>query len=123
MQTIFSLTYPQILRWASRAVLVVLLACMPWAPLSPSASSPSGWAVFLHLAGMAVIALLACTAFTTLWARAGAVVFVFAFSALMEWLQHFSPVRQGTWEDVGVNALGCLAGVLIFAAVHWLLDQ
>lgn len=115
MQSISSVTYPDILRWASRGILAVLLVCMPWATLSPAASPPSQWAVLMHLAAMAVIALLACTAFTTLRGRAGAVMFVFVFSALMEWLQHFSPARHGSWEDVGINALGCLAGVLVFA--------
>ena len=94
MQSKSSFTYPDILRWASRGILAALLACMPWATLSPAASPPSQWAVLMHLAAMAVIALLACTAFATLRGRAGAVMFVFAFSALMEWLQHFSPVRQ-----------------------------
>jgi VanZ family protein len=32
----------------------------------------------------------------------------------MEGLQHFSPLRTGSWEDVAINALGCLAGVLLF---------
>ncbi|WP_201765671.1 hypothetical protein [Desulfotignum phosphitoxidans] len=44
MQSISSLTYPKILRRASRGILVVLLACMPWATLSPAASPPSQWA-------------------------------------------------------------------------------
>ncbi len=103
------------LRRASRASLVVLLACMPYATLSPAASPPSQWAVLMHMAAMAVIALLACTAFATLRGRAGAVMFVFVFSALMEWFQYFSPVRHGSWQDVGINALGCLVGVLIFS--------
>jgi VanZ family protein len=115
MQSKSFFTCPDILRWVSRGILVVLLAAMPWATLSPAASPPSRWAVLMHLSAMAVIALLACTAFTSLRSRAGAVMFVFAFSALMEWFQHFSPVRQGSWEDVGINALGCLAGVLVFA--------
>lgn len=68
----------------------------------------------MHLAAMAVIAILACGAFVSTRGRAVAVMFVFVFSALMEWFQHFSPVRQGSWEDIGINALGCLAGVLIF---------
>jgi len=106
------------LRRASRSILVVLLACMPYATLSPAASPPSQWAALMHMAAMAVIALLACTAFVTLRGRAGAVLFVCVFSALMEGFQYFSPVRHGSWQDVGVNALGCLVGVLIFLICH-----
>ncbi|EMS77166.1 hypothetical protein [Desulfotignum phosphitoxidans] len=41
MQSISSLLYPKILRRASRGILVLLLACMPWAILSPAANPPS----------------------------------------------------------------------------------
>jgi len=115
LQSISFFTYPDILRWASRGLLAALLAAMPWATLSPAASPPSQWAGVMHLTAMAVFAILACAAFVSTRGRAGAVTFVFVFSALMEGFQHFSPVRQGSWEDVGINSLGCLAGVLIFA--------
>jgi VanZ family protein len=118
MQSISSLTYPKILRRASRGTLVLLLACMPWATLSPAASPPSQWAALMHMGAMAVFAILACTGFNSLRGRAGAVLAVFIFSALMEGLQHFSPLRCGSWEDVGFNAAGCLAGVLVFSIVH-----
>jgi VanZ family protein len=109
-----TLILDDIRRWASRVVLVVLLAAMPWAALSPAASPPSQWAAVMHMASMAVFALLACTGFATLRGRIWAVGFVFVFSALMEGLQHFSSVRSGSWEDVGINALGCLAGGLVW---------
>jgi VanZ family protein len=118
MQSISSLTYPKILRRASRRILVLLLACMPWATLSPAASPPSRWAALMHMGAMAVFAILACTGFNSLRGRAGAVLAVFIFSALMEGLQHFSPLRTGSWEDVGFNAAGCLASVLVFSIVH-----
>ena len=34
--------------------------------------------------------------------------------------QNFSPHRTGSWEDVGFNALGCLAGVLVWKLVSGL---
>jgi VanZ family protein len=117
MQSISSLTYPVILRRASRGILVLLLVCMPWAALSPAASPPSQWAALMHMGAMAVFAILACTGSNSLRGRAGAVLFVFIFSALMEGLQHFSPLRTGSWEDVAINALGCLAGVLLFTVL------
>ena len=114
IQSISFSSYPAILRWVSRGLLVILLAAMPWATLSPAASPPSQWAGLMHMAAMAVFAVLACTGFVSLRGRTGAVLFVFGFSALMEGVQHFSPVRTGSWEDVGFNALGCLAGGIIF---------
>jgi VanZ family protein len=117
MQSISSLTYPKILRRASRGILVVLLACMPWATLSPAASPPSRWAALMHMGAMAVFAILACAGLNSLRGRAWTVLAVFIFSALMEGLQHFSPLRTGSWEDVAINALGCLAGGLLFAVL------
>ncbi|MBF0234796.1 MAG: VanZ family protein [Desulfamplus sp.] len=99
-------------------MLAVLLCAMPWAALSPAASPPSQWAGVMHMAAMAVFAILACTGFVSLRGRTVVVLFVFGFSAVMEGLQHFSPHRTGSWEDVGFNAAGCLAGVLLFAVIH-----
>jgi drug/metabolite transporter superfamily protein YnfA len=94
--------------------LAFLLSAMPWAALSPAASPHSQWAAVMHLGAMAVLAWLACAGFASFRGRAWAVGFVFVFSALMEGLQHFSSDRTGSWEDVGINALGCLAGVLVY---------
>lgn len=99
-------------------MLAVLLAVMPWAALSPTAGPPSQWADLVHLGANAGLAVLACTGFVSLRGRAGAVLFVFGYSALMEGLQHFTPHRHGSWEDVGFNAAGCLAGVMVFSIVH-----
>ncbi len=101
---------------ASRALLVFMLVLMPYATLTPDPGVPSGSAPFLHLAGMAWVALLACMSFETIKFRAGAVLFVLAYSALMELFQHYLPYRHGTWDDVGINSLGCLIGVGIFGA-------
>jgi VanZ family protein len=105
-------------QWISRGILAVLLAAMPWAALSPATSPPSQWAGLVHMGAMAVFGILACTGFVSLQGRAGAVLFVFGFSALMEGMQYFSPHRCGSWEDVGFNAAGCLAGVLVFSIIH-----
>ena len=121
MQTISFPAYPDILRWGSRGMLAVLLAATPWAALSPAASPPSQWAGLMHMGAMAVFAVLACTGFISLRGRAGAVLFVFGFSALMEGMQHFSPHRNGSWEDVGFNAAGCLAGVVVSGLACWLI--
>ena len=67
----------------------------------------------MHMAAMVVLSFLACVAFTTAWGQARAVIFVFIFSAMMEVLQNFTPTRSGSWEDVAMNALGCLAGVVM----------
>ena len=105
-------------QWVSRGMLVVLLAAMPWAALSPSTSPQSQWAGLVHMGANAGLAILACAGFASLRGRAGAVLFVFGYSALMEGLQHFTPHRHGSWEDVGFNAAGCLAGVLVFSVVY-----
>ena len=105
------------MQWVSRGLLAVLLGTMPWVALSPAAGPPSQWAALMHLGATAGLSVLACAGFATARGRAGAVVAVFVFSALMEGLQHFSPHRHGTWEDVGINALGCAAGVLIYFGV------
>ncbi|MDY6903452.1 MAG: VanZ family protein [Thermodesulfobacteriota bacterium] len=99
----------QVLR---RAVLVIFLVCMPWAVLSPATNPPAQWADSAHIAAMAILSMLAWASFTGLWRRVGAVLFVFAYSALMEFLQHFSPIRTGTWEDVWVNGRGILIGLV-----------
>ena len=114
------LKYFETLRLMSRVTLVSLIACMPWASLSSATSPPAQWAGMMHLAAMAIFAFLACVSFKTLWAQAGGVVFVFVFSGLMEVLHHFSPPRTGSWEDVAMNAMGCLAGVVMFSGIRWL---
>jgi VanZ family protein len=60
---------------------------------------------------LAMLSVPAYVSFTPLWGRAGAVMFVFGYSGLMEVLQHFSPGRTGSWEDLGMNGVGVLIGV------------
>ena len=87
---------------------------IPFAALAPDPGTSSEAAPFLHFFGMAWVAFLACLSFETNRIRLGAIVFVFAYSALMELIQHYLPFRHGTWEDVGINGLGCLMGVGLF---------
>lgn len=108
--------HSRVLQTAGRGALVVLLACMPWAVLSPQASPPSHWAGWMHVGAVAMLSVLAYVSFASLWSRAGAVMFVFAYSGLMELLQHFSAGRTGSWEDLGMNGVGVLIGV---ALVKW----
>ena len=99
------------MKMAGRGALVVLLACMPWVVLLPEAGPPSQWAGWMHVGALAMLSVLTWVSFTKLWSRAGAVMFVFGYSGLMEVLQHFSAERTGSWEDVGMNGLGVLIGV------------
>jgi len=103
----------------SRVLLAVLLLFMPYATLSPGTSPPSDVASHMHFYTMAFLAVLACSCFKTFGARLGAVLFVFGYSALMEFFQHLLPYRHGNWDDVMTNFLGCLAGVGFFYAVYW----
>ncbi len=97
-----------------------MLLLMPLASLLPGTSPPSSSASYMHLASLAVAAFLACASFETIRARAGAVVFVFAYSALMELFQHYLPYRHGTWEDVMVNGVGCVVGTGVYMATGWI---
>lgn len=92
----------------------MMLLLIPFATLTPDPGTPPGAAPFMHLGGMAWVAFLTCLSFESNRIRLGAVVFVFAYSALMELFQNWLPYRHGTWEDVGINGLGCLMGVGLF---------
>ena len=102
--------FSRLLRVGVRVLLVIMLLLMPYATLTSDPGTPSGAAPFMHLAGMAWVAWLACMSFVTNRNRAWAVLLVFAYSALMELLQLYLPNRNATWEDVGINGLGCLLG-------------
>lgn len=104
------------IRLAAKVLLAFMLVLMTYGTLSPDPGTPADAAPFLHLGGMAWIALLACVSFERIRSRAWAVLFVFAYSALMELFQHYLPDRNGTFVDVGINALGCLLGVVVFSA-------
>jgi VanZ family protein len=103
----------------SRVLLIILLVLMPYAALSPGTRPPSDVASHMHFYSMAFIAFVACLSFKIFQARLGAVLFVFGYSALMEFFQHILPYRNGTWDDVTTNFLGCLAGFVIFYTVYW----
>lgn len=116
----YNILYALWLKNAARTLLVLMLLLMPYATLSPDPGIPSGSAPFIHLGGMAWLAVLACMSFETAKIRSGAVFFVFVYSALMEIFQHYLPYRHGTWEDVGINAVGCLIGVALFLGANLL---
>ncbi len=107
----------------SRILLTILLAMMPLVALSATTRPPVNQASSMHLVAMAGYAFLAMAGFRSARTRLAAVLVVFTFSALMELLQHLVPYRNGSWTDVGVNAAGCVIGVLVFLAVSrlWLL--
>ncbi len=95
-------------------VLAIALLLMPWLTLSPANSPPSDLAFSMHVAALAGLTVLALMSFDGVKGRLWAVLFVFGYSALMELLQYFLPERNGTLEDVAANALGCLAGLLLY---------
>ena len=74
----------------------------------------------MHISALAGLTLLACMAFERIRQRIAGVLFVFAYSVFIELLQHFHPDRHGTIEDVTANALGCLAGALLYVAIRGL---
>ena len=110
-------------RTGSRVLLVLMLMLIPYATLTPDPGTPEGSAPYMHLGGMAWVGLLACLSFEANKTRAWAVLFVFAYSSLMELFQHYLPYRHGTWDDVWLNGMGCLAGAAIFAAVTGVLGK
>lgn len=68
----------------------------------------------MHVGALAGLTVLALLSFDGVWRRMSAVLFVFAYSALMELLQYFLPERNGTLGDVAANALGCLVGLSLY---------
>lgn len=99
-----------------RSFLVIMLLIMPMATLFPGTNPLWATAFQMHFISLAFLAFLACASFESNLFRIGAVMFVFIYSALMEFFQHYLPFRHGTWVDVGFNAIGCLVGVGFFVA-------
>lgn len=111
--------YPRTVRLAGKGLLAGMLVLMPVATLLPGTSPPSDMAATLHFWAMAWTAFVACVAFQETRSRLFAVLFVFALSAGLEFLQYLLPYRHGCWEDVWINGAGCLAGVGFFVALGW----
>lgn len=103
----------------ARLLLLSALAAMPFATLLPAASPPADYAGGMHLVALAGLSLLACCAFTTLRGRLLAVLLIFAYSALLEYLQYLHPLRQGNLQDVAINALGCALGLAGYFFARW----
>lgn len=97
--------------------MVALLVLMPWVALSSAMSPPSAQAFVMHVSALAGLCMLACLAFKKIILRTGAVLLVFVYSLVLEWLQNFSPDRYCSMEDVVANALGCLGGVLLYFTI------
>ncbi len=104
----------------SRILLVIMLLLIPYATLTPDPGTPSGSAPYLHFVGMAWVAFLACMSFNDIKFRVSAVIFVFAYSSLMELFQHYLPYRHGTWDDVFLNGVGSVAGVGVFLLINFI---
>ena len=54
----------------------------------------------------------------TAWLLAWGIGFLYACTD--EFHQLFVPGRSGQWTDVGIDSLGCAAGVLLCGATHWI---
>ncbi len=80
-------------------------------------SPPLAQAFIIHVSALGGLCMLACLACEKIIQRAGAVLFVFAYSLFLEFLQNYSPDRYGSMEDVAANAPGCLAGVLLYLTI------
>ncbi len=104
----------------SRVLLVIMLLLIPYATLTPDPGTPSGSAPYLHFGGMAWVAFLACMSFNDIKFRVPAVIFVFAYSSLMELFQHYLPYRHGTWDDVLLNGVGSVAGAGVFLLIYFI---
>jgi VanZ family protein len=89
---------------------------MPWGTLSSSVPTPPSCAWFLHVSALAGLTVLSFIAFEKIRQRIGAVIFIFFYSAFLEFLQYFNPARHATIEDLGANALGCLVGLVFWFA-------
>jgi len=104
----------------SRIVLGIALILMPWGTLSSSVPTPPSCAWLLHVSALTGLTVLVFLSFETTRVRAWAVIIIFLYSALLELLQHFNPMRHGSMEDVGANALGCVAGLLVYTFSLWI---
>ncbi len=114
------------LPWRLLPVLVYALVISMASSVNPSATSSVEGNVFhpVEFAGLAFLAQLAVHGGVTprpnwrlmLWAALGCV----AFGVLDELHQSFVPRRACTALDVGLDALGTLAGTLVYLAMHTL---
>lgn len=107
--------------WMLIAVLAGATALLALAPgsLSPLAPLADDWipaldhrhvVVAAHLLGFFVLVVI----LAGVWGRlVPAAVAVFGFSALLELAQTQVAWREGSWSDLGVNAVAVLLGVVV----------
>jgi hypothetical protein len=108
--------------------LTVFLAVAPgsYSPLAPLVNDWVPWidhryaVILAHLVGFGGLVVLV----TWLWGRLlPAALAVFAFSAVLEALQTQIAWRNGSWSDLGLNAVAVLLGVLVawgLLRVRWI---
>lgn len=90
-------------------LLVIVVSLLPGSGTSYGQADKIGH--FLAYAGMAILALLS---FERRIPRQGSLLGAIALGALLEWGQSFIPGRDMSVVDGLANALGVLAGALLF---------
>lgn len=112
--------------WILVAVLAGVTVFLALAPgsFSPLAPLVDDWiptldhrhvVVAAHLLGFSALVVIV----TGVWGRVvSAAVAVFLFSALLELAQTQVAWREGSWSDLGVNAVAVLLGVVIVLVIR-----
>ncbi len=103
--------------------LIVFLAVAPgsYSPLAPLVNDWAPWidhryaVILAHLVGFGGLVVMV----NWLWGRLlRAALAVFAFSVFLEVLQTRIAWRDGSWSDVGLNAVAVLLGVLVVLVIR-----
>lgn len=99
-----------------RFLLAVYVLLVVVTSLLPSYGVPSKWPIdkVMHFVAYAGMAILALFCFESRRARLAALVGAVVLGALLEWGQSFTPTRELSWLDELVNALGVIAGAVVF---------
>jgi hypothetical protein len=103
--------------------LTAFLAVAPgsYSPLAPLVNDWAPWidhrdaVILAHLVGFGGLVIMV----TWLWGRLlPAALAVFAFSAVLEAVQTRIAWRDGSWSDLGLNAVAILLGILVAWALR-----
>lgn len=94
-------------------VLLLLLCLGTWLALvpAPPRQATLGWDKLNHAVAFALLAAVGTMGFVH--ARVRLALALFAYGALIEVLQAFTPTRTAEWMDLLADALGIAAGMLL----------
>jgi len=102
------------------AVVVTTLALMP----SPPQEASLGWDKLNHASAFCALAVAWRLAFPgNAWRWVQLAAGLMALGAGIEVAQHFVPGRQADAADLLADAIGAAAGMLLAAALEWLLRR